>query len=79
MAAHRSLSVALWLGACACLALSLLILDERGPRVAALVGYAVLQGASIALAERRGRPARWPLIVSGVLLAAVVGFWLGTR
>jgi len=79
MTARRAVSVALWLGASVCLALSLLVLDGRGPRVVALAGYIVLQGASIALTERAGQPTRWTLIIGGVMLAALLGLWLGSR
>ena len=70
------------IAASVCFGLGLLVLEGLGPRTAALVGYIVLQGASIVLRERgkgQERRWRWPLILMASAVAVVLGFWLGSR
>jgi hypothetical protein len=69
-------------GAVICLGLSLLVLDGRGARIAALVGYVVLLGASHVLTRQTsGKESRGfsLLILAGAAAAALLGLWLGSR
>jgi hypothetical protein len=76
---RRSLaSIVLWIGASVCLCLCLLVLDGRGSRAVALLGYVVLQAASIFAREKseRERPGLWWLVLAACSAAVLLGFWV---